>query len=152
MPEIMRSEATSNRIHAALVAGGMTILLARAAILLTQAWQVLRRWVISLAALELGLDIAAIGASIRWGLTGVRRHRRLTLRLAAAAIIVHAVRVAVFVLGRFRPLKDFDVRPEQRAEHDQRWRWGEVAFAAVMSVLGVVGVLVVRSRVRAGRR
>jgi hypothetical protein len=103
-----------------------------------------------LAAAELSLDIATLGASIRWWMTSTRRHRQLPLRLAAAAIILHAVRVTVFVLGRFPPLKDFDVRPERRASHDQRWNWAQVSFAAVMSVLGIVGVFLVRRRVRPG--
>jgi hypothetical protein len=129
----------------------MSILLVRAAVL-TRSWQVLRRWVIGLAAVELALDIATLGASIRWWMTNVRNHRQLPLRLATAAIFLHAVRVMIFVLGRFPPFKDFDVRTEQRAAHHQRWNWAQVSFAAVMSVLGVVGVVVIRRRVRPGPR
>jgi hypothetical protein len=64
------------------------------------------------------------------------------------AVIVHAFRVLVYVLGRFRPFKDFDVRPEARAGHDERWSWREIVFAAVMSILGLVGISVVRRRLR----
>jgi hypothetical protein len=56
--------------------------------------------------------------------------------------------VLVFVLGRFRPLKDFDVRPEHRAEHHRHWTWGQVLFAAIMSILGLAGVFVIRDRIR----
>jgi len=98
--------------------------------------------------MELVLDAASVAASVRWAVTNVSRNRVLPMRLAAAAIIVHAARVMIFVLGRLRPFKDFDVRPEHRADHDQTWNWGQVYFAAVMSALGVVGVAVVRKRIR----
>lgn len=141
-----------DRLHAVLVGGGIWILLVRAVVLLTNSWRVLRRWVVTLAAVELALDIATSCASVRWWLSSARRHRQLALRLAAAAVIVHAVRVLIYVLGRFRPFKDFDVRPEQRDSHDQRWTWGSVSFAAVMSVLGMVGVIIVARRVRSPSR
>ncbi len=138
----------SDRVGAVLTGGGISILLIRAAVLISGSRQVLKRWVIDLAALELALDIATLFASVRWWSTNARRHRQLPLRLAAAATVLHAVRVLIFVLGRVRPFKDFDVRPEQRDAHDQRWNWSQVLFAAAMSVLGIVGVLVVRRRIR----
>ena len=141
-----RLPTTKNRSAALLLGGGISILLVRAAVLISGSRQVLRRWVIDLAAIELALDIATLGASVRLWVTNAGRHRQLPSRLAAAAIIVHAARVMIFVLGRLRPLKDFDVRPEERAAHDSRWSWGQVCFAAAMSVLGVFGVAVVRRR------
>lgn len=137
-----------DRTQAVLTGGGISILLTRATIIAVGSRQVLKRWVIGLAAVELVLDAATLGTSIRWWMTNLRRHRRLPLQLATAATLLHAVRVLVFVLGRLRPLKDFDVRPEHRAEHDRHWTWGQVSFAAVMSILGVVGVFVVRNRIR----
>ena len=138
----------SDRLQAALTGGGISILLARATIIAVGSRRILKHWVIGLAAVELILDAATLGTSIRWWMTNLHRHRRLPLQLATAATLLHAVRVLVFVLGRLRPLKDFDVRPEYRAEHDRRWTWGEVSFAAVMSILGVAGVFVVRHRIR----
>lgn len=137
-----------DRQQAVLTGGGISILLARAIIIAVGSRRTLKRWVIGLAAVELVLDAATLGTSIRWWMTNLRRHRRLPLQLATAAILVHAVRVLIFVLGRLRPLKDFDVRPEHRAEHDRHWTWGQVLFAAVMSILGVAGVFVVRNRIR----
>jgi hypothetical protein len=57
--------------------------------------------------------------------------------------MLHALRVLIFVLGRTGPWVDFDVRPEQRSSHAARWTWDQVYFAATLSVLGVVGVLVI---------
>jgi len=131
-----------------LMAAGVSILLYRAAALIVTSWRVLRGWVLALAGGELLLDIATLATSIRWGRSNDPDHRRLPLRLAAAATVVHAVRVLVFVLGRTRPFKDFDVRPEHRADHDQRWTRGQVSFASVMSILGLLGVLVVRRCLR----
>lgn len=68
-----------------------------------------------------------------------------------AATFLHAGRVLVFVLGRTGPWVDFDVRPEKRADHRERWTWGQVVFAGVMSVFGVVGALAIwRARRRTG--
>lgn len=138
-----------DRLGAVLVGGGISILLVRAVVLIRGSRRILARWVVDLAVAELALDTATLAASMRWWSTGAPRHGRLARRLAAAAIVLHAVRVLIFVLGRLRPFKDFDVRPDQRSGHDQRWSWGQVWFAGVMSVLGVIGVVVVRRR---GRR
>lgn len=137
-----------DRTQAVLTGGGISILLARAAIIAVGSRRMLKRWVIGLAAIELVLDAATLGTSIRWWTTNLRCHRRLPLQLATAATLLHAVRVLVFVLGRFRPLRDFDVRPEHRAEHDRRWTLGQVSFAAVMAILGVAGVFAIRHRIR----
>ena len=137
-----------NRMQAALTGGGISILLAQAIIIAVGSRRVLKRWVIGLAAAELVLDAATLGTSIRWWTTNLQHHRRLPLRLAAAATLLHAARVLVFVLGRLRPFKDFDVRSEHRAQHDRRWTWGQALFAAVMSMLGVAGVFVIRRRMR----
>jgi hypothetical protein len=137
-----------DRVQAVLTASGISILLARATIIAVGSRSILKRWVIGLAAVELVLDAATVGTSIRWWMTNLRRHRRLPFQLATAATLLHAVRVLVFVLGRFRPLKDFDVRPAHRHGHDRHWTWGQVSFAAVMSSIGVAGVFVLRNRVR----
>lgn len=140
--------AVPDRVQAALAGGGISILLARAIIIAVGARRVLKPWVIGLAAVESLLDAATLATSIRWWTTNLRRHRRLPLRLAAAATLLHAVRVLVFVLGRFRRFKDFDVRREHRADHDQRWTWRQVLFAAVMSIAGVAGLFLIRRLVR----
>lgn len=145
----MAKSLDQDRTQAVLVGGGISILLTRALILIMRSRRVLRAWVTNLAAAELALDVATLGAAIRWWWTNSRGNRQVPLKLAAAATILHAGRVLVFILGRLRPFKDFDVRPEHRSEHDERWSWGQVYFAAAMSVLGVFGVLVIRKRMRA---
>jgi len=139
---------TADRKGAMWTGGGISILLARAGIILFGSRRALRRWVIGLAEAEFALDLATLLTSVRWGVTNLRRHRSLPLRLAAAATLLHAARVGIFVLGRLPPFRDFDVRPEHRSTHRERWNWTEVTFAVVMSILGVIGVLVVRTRIR----
>lgn len=132
------------RLYAALLVLGAGILLYRTIALLTSgAWPVLMPWVIALDLVEMAIDVTVIVAAIRWGVSTRARHASLALRAGAAAAILHAVRVLVFVMGRVGPWKDFDVRPAERALHAARWTWGEVWFAGILSVLGVVGVIVI---------
>lgn len=81
--------------------------------------------------------------SVWWWIRDEAARERFALRAGAAATILHAVRVLIFVLGRTGPWVDFDVRPEQRALHAERWNWGEVYFAAVLSVMGVIVVAII---------
>ena len=68
------------------------------------------------------LDLSCLLSSIFWWIKNDKSKARLPLRLGAAAAILHALRVIIFVLGRVGPWIDFDVRPEHRALHDARWR------------------------------
>lgn len=132
------------RLYASLVILGACILLFRTVLMMAQgAMAVLVAWVLGLLLAELVLDVATLAGSVRWWVTREEGHARLPLRTCAAAVILHAVRVLIFVLGRIGPWIDFDVRPEQRALHSTRWSWGWLYFAAVMSVLGVLGVLII---------
>lgn len=142
----------SPRAQAALLAGGAGILFARTiALLAGGARQVLRPWVVALTYVEMTIDALTIGAAIRWWRSRDPDHAHLAFRAGAAATLLHAVRVLVFVLGRTGPWKDVDVRPERRADHDERWTWAQVIAAGALSVLGLVGAgLVWRSR-RRGR-
>ena len=74
------------------------------------------------------------------------------MRLGAGGVILHAVRVLIFVLGRVGPWIDFDVRLEHRALHHTRWEIGWVYFAAIMSVLGIIGVVVIWRIRRRGQK
>lgn len=145
---------TRTRLYAALLVLGAGILLYRTiALLAGGAWSVLMPWVIALTFLEMAIDVTVIVAALRWGASSRGADASLALKAGAAAAILHAVRVLVFVLGRVGPWVDFDVRPAERALHATRWTWGEVWFAGVLSVLGVVGVVVIwRLRRRAARQ
>jgi hypothetical protein len=132
------------RGYAALLALGACILLLRTVMMLSQgAWLVLMVWVGVLLIAELLLDGVTLLGSVRWWVTNAGQSARLPLRTGAAAAVLHAVRVLIFVLGRTGPWRDFDVRPEHRALQSGRWSWGWVSFAAVLSVLGVLGVLII---------
>jgi hypothetical protein len=110
-------------------------------------------WVSILLIAELLIDLACLVSLIFWWISDDENRASTPLRLAAAVIIVHAVRVLIFVLGRVGPCIDFDVRPEHRALHHTRWSWAGVYFAAIMSVLSILGLIIVwRLRWRARRR
>ena len=101
------------------------------------------RWVAVLLVVESMLDVATLIACFEWWRRLGEPRVRIALRLAAAVTIVHAIRVLIFVLGRLEPWRDFEIRPEFRPLSEDRWSWGEVYFAAVMSTLSLCGVLIV---------
>ena len=121
--------------------------------MLTQgAAAVLVPWVLGLLVIEMLIDVTALAGAALWWKHGTLPTTRLALRAGAAAALVHAGRVLIFVLGRTGPWIDFDVRPEQRASHAERWTWGEVYFAATLATLGVIGVIVIwQARRRSAR-
>lgn len=140
----------SGRWNAGLLFGGAGILLYRTlALLAGGAALVLKPWVVALTLVEMALDAVTMIGSLRWWVSRSTRHPHLPLRAGAASTLVHAARVLVFVLGRTGPCLDFDVRPEHRAGHEERWTWAQVVFASVLSVLGAIGVLAIwRARKR----
>ncbi len=126
-----------------LVAGAGVLLYRTIALLAGEARAVLKSWVVALTVIEMIVDFVTVLGAVRWWRSRTPRHARLPLRVAAAATLLHSVRVLVFVVGRTGPWVDFDVRREHRADHRERWRWAEVVFAGVMSAFGVIGVVVV---------
>ena len=92
---------------------------------------------------EFLLDLGWLAGSVAWLIRNDTGRPRITLRLAAAAIILHAIRVYIFVLGRTGPWIDFDVRSGHLADHSESWTWTGVYFAGIMATLGVIGVVVV---------
>jgi hypothetical protein len=141
-------------VYATLVFLGACILLFRTIVLFIQGamvWMML--WVASLLLAEFLLDAAFLLGSVRWWVTQSEEHSSFPLKTAAAAIILHAIRVLIYVLGRVGPWKDFDIKPEHRALPAVDWNLGEVYFAAIMSVLGIIGLLIIwrnRRRSRTG--
>ena len=100
-------------------------------------------WVAFLLIVELMLDVMCIVGTIPWLATGSNQEASHPLRIGAACTVLHAVRVGIFVLGRLEPWKDFDVRPEYRYNHHERWNWFQVYFAGILSVLGLVGAAII---------
>ena len=102
-----------------------------------------------LLVLELVVNAITLFAALWWTVKQNRGWKRIALGAVAGTVIVHAVRVAVFVLGRTGPRADFDIRSERRAEYAAEVSWFSVWFAAAMAVTSVV-VLV--SVLRMGRK
>jgi hypothetical protein len=135
---------SKQRLYASLLILGACILLFRTITMLSEGdINVLVVWVSVLLIAELLIDLSCLVSSIIWWIVNDASKDKLPLRFGAAAALLHAVRVLIFIMGRVGPWFDFDVRPEQRALHSSRWSWGWVYFAAIMSILGVVGVIVI---------
>ncbi len=143
---------SKQRVYATFLILGACILLFRTVMMITgEALTVLVLWVSILLIAEFLIDSGWLVSALFWWITDDESKAHIPLRLAAAAIILHGIRVLIFVLGRVGPWVDFDVRPEHRALHDARWSWGWLYFAAIMSILGVIGVITVwRFRRRSG--
>lgn len=138
----MITNKSKQRFYASVFFIGASILLMRTIILLSQgALEMFVAWVGGLLLAELILDVGWIfGASYCW-ISYSKNNALFTLRLAAAAIVLHAFRVLIFVMGRLGPWIDFDHKPEYRPLNYTEWDW--LYFAVIMSVLGVLGVLIV---------
>ena len=135
---------------ALLLAAGSAFLLYRALslLLIDDALTVLAIWALALLLVEIVFDFACLTRSLRWLTSGDMVHARPALRLAVAVILVHAVRVAIYVLGRTGPWHNFDVRPEQRATYtyDPFWVW----VAATLSAMSVLAMLIFWAYRRSG--
>jgi hypothetical protein len=132
------------RFYASLVILGAGLLLFRTLTMLFQGvFEILTLWVFILLIVEMSIDAGCIITAIPWWIKNDKNEDSIPLQFGAAAALLHAFRVLIFVIGRMGPWIDFDVRPEQRAIHYTRWTWGEVYFAATLSVLGVIGVFVI---------
>ena len=132
------------RVYAGLLFLGACILLFRTITMVIQgSLDILVFWVSVLLMAELLLDLCCAVFSIIWWITNNAGRERIPLRLGAAAALLHALRVLIFVIGRLGPWINFDVKPEHHALHYTRWNMGGLYFAAIMSILGVVGVVVI---------
>ena len=144
-------DANRNRLYASLLILGAGILLYRTiSMVFHGALTILVLWVSALLLLELVIDLLCIVFSMWWWWN--QGAGRWPLRFGAMATVLHALRVLIFVLGRTGPLENFDVRPEHAVSHAERWTWGQVYFAATLSILGVIGLLVIWLFVRKARR
>ena len=143
------------RVYAALVALGIWILLGRTIAMMARGhlasnvW-----WVAGLLAAEFLVDLTVFLGGLRWWMSGRREHRRLPLRATVVAVVLHAIRVAVYALGRTGPWIDFDIRPAYRVVPAEPVAWGFVIFASVMAALSLAAVVVIwrlRRRMSADR-
>lgn len=134
---------SKQRIYAFLLILGASILLFRTLRMMffEKAFEILVLWVIILLMVEFLIDISCIISSLRWLISNDARKATFPLQLGAAAAIFHAIRVLIYVLGRTGPWKNFDVKPIYHSSYSFEWFW--VWFAAILSVLGVIGVIVI---------
>lgn len=147
----MESLFTKQRLYASVMIIGIGFLLFRTIrmMLVEEAFQVLKFWVVILMLAECLLDFGTVVGSIRWFILNNNAYAGFSLRMGAAAIILHAIRVMVYVLGRTGPWINFDVKPEYHDAYTFEWHW--VYLAGILSVLGVVGVLVIWKKIHNGR-
>jgi hypothetical protein len=132
------------RLYATLIFLGGSFLFFRTIMMMTQdalVWMV--PWVAALLLAESVLDAAILLGAVRWWVTQTEEYASFPLRTTAVAVFLHAVRVLIYVLGRIEPWIDFDIRPEHRAIYSSRGSLGWVYFAAIMSTLGVLGVIII---------
>lgn len=128
-----------HRTYATLLAMGAGLLLYRTLEMISaDAMSTLVPWVSALLVVELIIDAITVVVCLTWAATVKHEHIRTVIRATTTVVVLHAVRVAIFILGRIGPWVDFDVRPEARAMHATRWSWGEVYFAGTMAALSVI--------------
>ncbi len=140
----MIQSGSKQRLYASLLFLGACVLLFRTSTMILQGdLEILVLWVSVLLIAEFLIDLGCAVFSVIWWKSNDAARDRTPLRLGAAAALLHAFRVLIFVIGRVGPWIDFDVRPEHRALHYTRWNIGEVYFAAIMSILGIIGVIVI---------
>jgi len=132
------------RLYASLLILGAGILLFRGVLRLSQgAIAIHVPWVFALLIIETLLDSACLLSAAWWWTTNDQSKDRIPLRLAAAAVILHGIRVWIFVLTRVGPWKNFDIRPEQLADHAIWWSWGWLCVAVILATSAVIGVIVI---------
>ena len=136
------ARVTSRAIAAFLVGGGF-FLTYRALTLIAEGQTA--QYVTWLAALTYGeATLAAVTtlAALTWLVRGAA-WASATLRLTAALVVLHAARVATFVLARTGPAFDFDRKAEFRPLDPDTWTWAEVWFAGGFAALSLVVLVVV---------
>ena len=133
------------RLFALFIGVGISILFLRTLrmILIENAINVLIIPLVILLFIEMLIDGLCILSSIYWFIKNREQNSSISLKLAAIGILLHAIRVLFYALGRIRVFLDFDIKDAYKGQHAVDIFW--VYFAVVMSLLGVIGVLVVWS-------
>ena len=140
----MNQQNSRQRLYACLLLIGASILLSRTIIMIIQGnLRILVPWVSFLLVAELLIDLSCAVFSVIWWISNDVSRDSIPLKLGATAAILHAFRVLVFVIGRLGPWIDFDIKPEQRVLHDTNGEIGWIYFAAIMSILSIIGVVVI---------
>jgi len=134
-----------NRFWATLLALGAGFLIYRTIWLTAQGYLVKYTWwVAALLVAEMLVDMACLLFVVRWWIRSDSiPARRLALRLTVAVVVLHALRVAVFVAGCVGPWIAWDLRPEYRADHASGWTWTGFWIASIGAIASLLAVLVV---------
>ena len=132
------------RMLASLLILGSAFLLFRTIVMMSQGYlEIFVFWVALLLILEFLIDTGCLLSCAWWLVSEDRKASKLALRITAAVIIVHAVRVLIYVMGRAGPWINFDVRPEYRLLQHTRWSWERVYFAGILSALSLIILLLI---------
>lgn len=140
----MANQSTvKQRFWAFLVTGGIGILLFRSIhmLFMEQALSMLVSWVAALLLAEALVDLLCVISALRWFINGKVRYAWFPLRLAAVAVVLHAIRVIIYVLGRTGPNKNFDINREFREFVQLDWFW--VYSSAAIAGVGLIAVFIV---------
>ena len=142
----------NQRFYALLLMIGAFILLFRTTrmMMVENALEILVLWVIALLFIEFSFDLGCLLFSIIWLISNKSENAGLPLKLGAIATILHSIRVLIYVLGRTGPWVNFDVKPIYHQSYQFDWFW--VYFAAVLSILGVAGVIIIWQIIRYKKR
>ena len=135
---------SKQRLYASLLFLGACVLLFRTTTMIVQGYLgVFVFWVSVLLISEFLIDLGCAGFSILWWISNDRSKDRIPLRLGAAAAILHAIRVLVYVVGRIGSRMNFDIKPEYHSSQYTNWDIKWVYFASIMSILGLLGVVII---------
>ena len=135
----MKLSIPKQRLFAGLIMFGIAMLLFRTIKMISQgALDRLAVWVSALLIIEFIIDLACFLTSARWFITNDKQKSKFPLYFAAAATILHAIRVFIYAIGRVGPWINFDMKPEYLAEHEVNWSLGWLYFAVIMSVVGLI--------------
>ena len=141
----METKFSWNRFWATFLALGASFLIYRTIWLIAHGYLVKYTWWVAvLLVAEMLVDITCLLSVIRWWIySGDIPARRLALRLTVAVVVLHALRVAVFVVGCIGPWIAWDVRPEYRVDHASGWTWTGFWIAVIGAITSLLTVLVV---------
>ena len=138
---VMSMAWNRQRTYAMLLALGVCVLLFRTIVMLTDgSLTTLVVWASALLVLEFLLDAATLLSMARWWVDGTEAHARFSLRTGTGAAILHAVRLLIPCLAA--SARGSTSIAGRRFEASPR-RNGLAIFAAVLCVLGLLGVLII---------
>ncbi len=131
------------RMYAGLLmlAGGFLLIRTLRMVLVEQPFEILAEWVYALLILEFMLDLGCLLAGSRWFILSKWQYASTALKMGVWSVMVHAMRVLIYVLGRTGPWKNFDIQADYHAGYSFDWFW--VYFSAGFAILSLTGVYVV---------